>query len=290
MKKILLNFFEFFVVLSAMLLVFSFFSHIMIRRISLMKLFSLLERKVQGLGNVLSSFIGAVTPFCVCTTIPIFAGMVQMGVKTNIAISFLFSSPLISVSAAALLFFLFGIKFSIYYIIAALIFSTLGGMLVFWLRLDDEISDKLKKGLSVFGQDSSNVYKNAANSSFHLFRDLFVPLLIGAFVAGIIHNYVPVKAIEMINNYPFWITIPLAALIGFPIYANIMALAPICLALANKGMNQGAIITLMMSGAGISFPTAIVLRSLLKTKLFIYYLVYTFIFYCIIGLAFSLFK
>ncbi len=288
MNKILLNFLEFFAVLSVMFLVFSFLSHIMMRKISLMKLFSLLESKIQGLGIVLSSLIGAVTPFCVCTTIPLFASMVQMGVKTNIAISFLFSSPLISVSTAALLFFLFGIKFSIYYIIAALIFSILGGMLVFWLRLDEEISNKLKKGFSVPKQNSSNAYKNAANSSFRLFRDLLIPLLIGALIAGIIHNYVPVKGIEIINNYPFWITIPLAALIGFPIYSNIMVLAPICLALANKGMNQGAIITFMMSGAGISFPTAIVLRSLLKTKLFIYYLVYTFISYCIIGFVFNL--
>lgn len=288
--KIIYNFFQFFAVLSIMFLVFSFLSHILMRKISLTKLISLLESKIQGLGNVLSSLIGAVTPFCVCTTIPIFASMVQMGVKTNIAISFLFSSPLISVSAAALLFFLFGIKFSLYYIIAALVFSIFGGMLVFWLGLDDEINDKLKKGLSDPREESSTVYKNAANSSFRLFRDLLIPLLSGALIAGLIHNYVPVKGIENINEYPFWITVPLAALIGFPIYSNIMVLAPICLALANKGMNHGAIIAFMMSGAGISFPTAIVLRGLLKTKLFIYYLVYTYISYCIIGFIFNLLK
>jgi uncharacterized membrane protein YraQ (UPF0718 family) len=257
---------------------------------SLRTLFSLLENKVYGLGNVVSAFIGAVTPFCACTTIPIFTSLIQMGVKTNIAISFLLSSPLISISAAVLLFFLFGAKFSIYYIAAALIFSVLGGLLVRWLRFDNQISEKLKNNLSMIEQNHTNAYRDAADSSFRLFRDLFIPLVVGAIIAGVIHNYVPVKAIEAINRYPLWITIPLVALIGFPIYSNIMVLAPICFALANKGMNQGAVIAFMMSGAGISFPTALVLKSLLKLKLFIYYLLFTFVSYCIIGFIFNLLR
>ncbi|MEI8348961.1 MAG: permease [Candidatus Omnitrophota bacterium] len=289
MNKMLISFFEFFVVLSVMFLIFSFLSHLIMRKISFREWFLFLHNKIYGLGNVASSLIGAVTPFCVCTTIPIFTGMIQMGIKTNIAISFLFSSPLISVSAAVLLYFLFGIKFSVYYIVAALIFSVVGGLLVGWLRLDDAISEELKNN-TVTGPKNANIYRNAASSSFRLFRDLFIPLALGAIIAGFIHNYVPVKAIEAINAYPLWITIPLVACIGFPIYSNIMVLAPICFALANKGMNQGAVMTFMMSGAGISFPTVIVLRSLLKTRLFIYYVFYTFISYCMIGFIFNLLR
>lgn len=290
MSKVLVNFFEFFLVLSVMFLVLSFLSRLTMRKMSLEKLFSLLESKIYGLGNVVSSLIGAATPFCVCTTIPIFTSMIQMGVKTNIAISFLLSSPLISISAAVLLFFLFGVRFSVYYIVAALVFSILGGLLVRWFKLDGEISEKLKSNLSIFEQNNKNAYQNAANSSLRLFRDLLIPLVIGAIIAGAIHNYVPVRTIEAINRFPLWIIIPLVALIGFPIYSNIMVLAPVCFALANKGMNQGAIITFMMSGAGISFPTTIVLRSLLKPKLFIYYLFFTFISYCIIGFVFNILR
>jgi len=290
MIKIIINFFQFFVVLSVMFLVFSFLSHVLVRKVSLNKIFSLLESKIFGLSNVLSALIGAVTPFCVCTTIPVFTSMLEMGVKPNTAMSFLFSSPLISVSAAALIVFLFGVKFSLYYITAALVFSILGGLFVRLFKLEGEMIDKFKETNASFGQSSSNICKTASKASFRLFKDLLIPLLIGALIAGVIHNYVPVKAIEVINKYPLWMTIPLAALIGFPIYSNIMVLAPICFSLLNKGMNQGAIVAFMMSGAGISFPTAIVLKGILKNRLFIYYLVYTFISYCIIGFVFNLLK
>lgn len=290
MNKILANFLEFFLVLSAMFLVGSFISHIVMRKMSLEKIFHLLENKVYGLGNIVSALIGAVTPFCVCTTIPIFTAMVQMGVKTNIAISFLLSSPLVSISAAALLIFLFGVKFAVYYIVAAVVFSILGGLLVRSFRLDNEICATLRGGISPVGPDRKEGYQDAAHTSFRLFKDLLIPLAIGAIIAGVIHNYVPVKLIERVNIYPLWFIIPLVALIGFPIYSNIMVLAPICFALTNKGMNQGAVITFLMSGAGMSFPTAIVLRSLLKPKLYLFYLLFTLISYCIIGFMFNLLK
>lgn len=288
--KILLNALEFFAVLSVMFLFFSFLSNVLMRKVSFSNLFSLMDNRMLGLGNIVSALMGAVTPFCVCTTIPIFSGMIQMGVKTNIAVSFLLSSPLLSISAAVLIAFLFGWKFCGYYITAVLIFSTLGGFLVRWLGLDNEIADKLTRKSTIEGKDDTNVCNSAAKSSFVLFKDILVPLTIGALIAGLIHNYVPVKIIEMLNKYPLWVTIPLAALIGFPIYSNITVLAPVCFALANKGMNQAAVITFLMSGAGISFPSAVVLKSLLKTKLFVYYLVYTFIAYCLIGFAFNILK
>jgi len=285
MSKILVNFLEFFAVLSVMFLACSFFSRLLMQKLFCREWFLSFNRKGCGLGNITAALLGAVTPFCVCTTIPIFTSMIQMGIKTNIAVSFLFSSPLISASGAVLLYFLFGIKFSFFYLIGVLIFSALGGLLVRWLRLDDDISQTLKNNTVIEPQHSS--YRSAAKSSFRLFGDVLIPLLLGALIAGVIHNYVPLKAIEAINAYPLWVTIPLMAGIGFPLYSNIMVLAPICFALAAKGMNQGAIMTFMMSGAGISFPTAIVLRSFLKTRLFLCYIVYTFLAYCVIGFIFS---
>ncbi|MCX5700535.1 MAG: permease [Candidatus Omnitrophica bacterium] len=290
MKLILINFLEFFVILSFMFLVFSFLSQLIIKKLSLQSLFSLLDNKIKGLGNVVSALFGAVTPFCVCTTIPVFTSMIQMGVKLSVAISFLFASPLISVSGAILLVFLFGIKFSVYYILAAFIFSIIGGLLVRSLRFEGEINEKFKNAIAQPGIDGQGVYRSAANCSFKLFRDLFLPLVIGAVIASFIHNYVPVELIERINGYPLWLVIPLVALIGFPIYSNIMVLAPICYVLASKGMNQGAVVTFLMSGAGISFPTAIVLRGIFKKKLFVFYLVYTFVSYCIIGFIIGLLR
>ena len=283
MKTILMNFIEFFVILSVMFLAFSFLSQFLLRKLSLQSFFSLLDNKIKGLGNIVSALIGAVTPFCVCTTIPVFTSMIQMGVKPSVAISFLFASPLISISGAILLIFLFGIKFSVYYILAAFIFSVIGGLLVRGLKFEGEVNEKFTGTCSELKTDNQGTYQHAAACSFKLFKDLFLPLIIGAVIASFIHNYVPLKLIETINTYPLWLVIPLVALIGFPIYSNIMVLAPICLALANKGMNQGAVVTFLMSGAGISFPTTIVLKGIFKKKLFVFYLAYTFISYCIIG-------
>lgn len=283
MKIILLNFLEFFVILSVTFLAFSFLSQLLIKKLSLQSFFSLLDNKIKGLGNIVSALIGAVTPFCVCTTIPVFTSMIQMGVKPSVAISFLFASPLISISGAILLIFLFGIKFSVYYILAAFIFSIIGGLLVRGLKFECEINERFTNACSELKIDKQGAYQHAAACSFKLFKDLFLPLIIGAVIASFIHNYVPFKLIETINGYPLWLVIPLAALIGFPIYSNIMVLAPICFALANKGMNQGVVITFLMSGAGISFPTAIVLKGIFKRKLFVFYLAYTFISYSIIG-------
>ncbi len=175
-------------------------------------------------------------------------------------------------------------------VLAALIFSIIGGLLVQGLKFEGEINEKLKDTFAQPQIDGQGTYRNAANCSFKLFRDLLLPLVIGAVISSFIHNYVPVKLIETINGYPLWLVIPLVALIGFPIYSNIMVLAPICFILANKGMNQGAVATFLMSGAGISFPTAIVLKGIFKKKLFVFYLVYTFVSYCVIGFMFGLIK
>jgi len=285
MNKILINSLEFFIVLAVSFLVISFMSHILMKKIRLEAMFLSLQNMGYGLGNIVSSFIGAITPFCVCTTIPIFIGMSQMGVSTNVAMSFLFSSPLLSISGGILIFYLFGIKFFIYYVIAILIFSIMGGIFSRFIDFDKGINEDMGTGLDY---NNSGSFSNALVFSSKLFKSLLIPLVIGAVIAGFIHNYVPVRLIEAINQYPVWVTIPLAALIGFPIYSNILVLAPICFSLVEKGMNQGAVMTFLISGAGISLPTAIVLKKILKKKLYYYYLIYTFIAYCIIGMIFNL--
>ena len=280
MKIIIVNCLEFFLVLSVMFLLGSFLSHIVMRRVSLEKIFARLEQKNNWLGNAIAAVIGALTPFCVCTSIPVFTAMVQMGIKTNVAISFLFASPLINFSSTILIWFLFGVKFAVYYLAMALIFSIVAGVIVSYLRWDDAVNlapapEGKKEALA------------AATFAWQLFKNLLAPLLIGAVIAGFIHNYVPVKLITAVNGYPVWLLIFLATLIGFPIYANIMVLAPVCFMLVNKGMNPGAVMAFLMAGAGISFPTAIVLQRILKPRLFFYYLGYTFAAYYIIGYIFN---
>jgi len=290
MRNVVISFLEFFGVLSVLFFVCSFLSLVVMKRLSLGKLVLDWERAFPGLGNVMSAFIGAVTPFCVCTTIPVFTGMLQTGVAPNIALSFLFSSPLISISSAALLYFLFGARFCVYYLVATLVFSVGGGLLARRLRYDDQICPQVTGGPSCGEEAGVGLCRPAVRFSLQLFRYLLSPLLIGALFAGLIHNYVPVRLIDSINRYPLWVVIPLAALIGFPIYSNIMVLAPICFVLASQGMNQGAVMAFLMAGAGISFPTVIVLRRIFKTRLLVYYVVYTYLSYCAIAFIFSLMK
>ena len=284
MSKIFINILEFFAVLSVMFLIVSFLSHVFMRKFALHEWILTIQKKNRFLGNIFAAIFGAITPFCVCTTIPIFTGLIQLGVSTNVAMSFLFASPLINVSSILLMFFLFGLKFALYFLIATLVFSILGGALVYYLKLDNKINLKISSPENSHG----SLCKNAASSSMNLFKSLLLPLLFGAIIAGVIHNYVPVKFVEALNKFPVLLIIPLLALIGFPLYLNILVLTPICYSLVNKGMCPAAVMTFMMSGAGISLPTTIVLSRIFKKELFVYYLSYTFIAYCLTGFIFNL--
>ncbi len=284
MSSILKNMIEFLAVLVVMFFAVSFVSRIAMRKMPLDRLFIRLQGSGTVVSNFISAVIGAVTPFCVCTTIPVFTGMVQTGLKTGPAMAFLFSSPLLNISAVILIYFLFGWKFAVYFTASILFAATLGGILVPKLGMEDGIREKAKEG----SLESGNACKDAAKFSVTLLKNLIVPLVLGAVIAGFIHNYVPVKFIERFNGFPVWLAIPLVALIGFPLYSNILVLAPICFSLADKGMNSAVVMTFMMSGAGISFPSALVLNRILKRRLYLYYLGYTFLAYCIIGLGFNL--
>lgn len=268
---------HFILALSLMFIVTSFLSYALKKRLSLSGLFLYLKKQSVVLSTLYSSIAGALTPFCVCTTIPIFVGMIQSGINTSVAMSFLFSSPLLSFSAIILISYLFGVKFSFFYLISALILSVFGGLAVYWLKFEDQISDNLRNGCSC---------KDSPAFVYGLFKNLLLPLAAGTIVAGFIYNYIPVKTVMSLNRFPVWISIPVLALIGFPIYSNIMVLAPICFSLADKGLNQAAVMTFMMSSAGISLPTTILLKKLLKTKLFLFYIIYTFVAYCAAGFVF----
>jgi uncharacterized membrane protein YraQ (UPF0718 family) len=190
----------------------------------------------------------------------------------------------VSISGAALIFFLFGAKFTAVYILCAVVFSVAGGVLTSRLGLDGDVNQG-----TVGCRDEACLVStaDAARSSLRLFRDLCLPLLTGAVIAGVLHNVVPVSWITAVNHYPLLVLIPLMALIGFPIYSNILILAPIGLALAGKGLAPGAVMTFLMAGAGICLPTAIVLRKILKTRLYYFYLGYTFVVYCLSGFIFQ---
>lgn len=284
MNKTLLESLQFFCVLSVLFLFFSFLSKLIFARTSVQDWYQKIEKQGHGRGNVLATLFGAVTPFCVCTTVPIFVGMLQMGVATNAAISFLLASPLVNVSTVVLLGYLFGIKYSIFFTAVVLIFSILGGFLVGYLKLDNEVTENSSEQAA--GCDRAVTCKEAAHFSVTLFKNLFVPLLAGAIIAGFIHNYVPVTLVSQLNQIPVILLIPVMAVIGFPLYINILALTPICFSLVEKGMNPAAVMTFMLAGAGISLPTTLVLARLLKPRLWMFYLGYTFVAYCLSGFLF----
>ncbi|HOW43381.1 MAG TPA: permease [Candidatus Omnitrophota bacterium] len=284
MPDMIRNILEFFLALSVLFLVIAFVCHYCLRWIAVDRMALVLQRKWFGLGNLAAALIGAVTPFCVCTTIPFFTGILQAGVSTHIAVSFLLASPLVSISGAALIAYLFGFKFTLVYIATVVLFSVLGGMLVRWLGMEGEIAPSIGKPPAQTGTS----VRSSAGFAARLFKSLFIPLLAGALIAGVIHNYIPVQFVQSLNRYPVWMTIPAAALIGFPLYSNIAVLAPISFSLVEKGLHPGVVMTFIMSGGGMSFPTALVLHKLLKARLFGYYLIYTFVFYCVSGFIFCL--
>jgi uncharacterized membrane protein YraQ (UPF0718 family) len=279
---------KFFFGLSILFIFCSFIAHLVIRRLPQAKILLDIQKKRIWLASFIASLFGAITPFCVCTTVPVFTALLEMGVNFSVAMSFLFSSPLLNISSLFLIFYLFGAKFAVYFLGSVFLFSTVGGVLVRYLKLDNYTKDNACFRESSKIECRPEQFKQAAFYALAFFKSLAAPLFIGALIAALIHNYVPVEVMEKLNQLPFLLLIPLVAFIGFPLYINIFALAPICFSLVSKGMHPAAVMTFMMSGAGISLPTIMVFSKILTRKLFWYYLGYTFLVYCLSGIIFKL--
>jgi uncharacterized protein len=233
---------------------------------------TLLGGKRQGIGNVLASMLGIVTPFCSCSAVPLFIGFVESGIPLGVTFSFLIAAPTINEVAVVMLFGLFGWKVAGLYIVSGLIIAIIAGMVIGRLNLERYVEDfvwKMQAAGEMMGEKLTwtDRVQRAGQAVKEIVSKVWLYVVIGIAVGAGIHGYVPESALAGIMGKQAWWSVPAAVLLGIPLYSNAAGVIPIVSALMEKGASLGTVLAFMMSVVGLSLPEVIILRRVLKPQL-----------------------
>lgn len=242
--------------------------------------------RFHGVGaNSISALLGTVTPFCSCSSIPLFIGFTSAGLPLGVTFSFLISSPMVDLGSLILLMSIFGAKVAIIYIVVGLVIAVVGGTLIEKLHMEAYVEDFIYKAGDVVMESPTMTKREriqfARDKVVSTFKKVFPYILIGVGVGAVIHNWIPESWIEAVlgSNNPF--SVMLATLVGVPMYADIFGTIPVAEALLYKGAQLGTILSFMMAVTTLSLPSMIMLRKAVKPKLLVF-----FIGICSIGIIF----
>ena len=270
------------------------------------------ERKLrghdEGTGNIAAAGLGAVTPFCSCSTVPVLAGLLQAGAPLGLAFSFLLASPLVNEIAVLLLVGLFGIEITVYYVIMTFVAAVAGGLVIGRLGLaehvkDVRIVDETEQPVAADGGTadcctSSAVtadkthrqhVETAAREAWSFFVDTLPYLLLGMTLGALIHGVVPVDVLHAVLGSENPLAVPLAALAGSPVYVSLSGMLPIAASLSEQGIAIGTVLAFVIGGAGVSIPNLILLNKLFKRRLLLVYAGTVVTIGVVVGVAFNIF-
>ena len=240
--------------------------------------------RFRGIGaNMIAALLGTVTPFCSCSSIPIFIGFTSAGLPLGVTFSFLISSPMVDLGSLLLLMSIFGWKVAIVYVLLGLIIAVAGGSLIEKLHLEHEVEEYIKNGKSVDIPQEELHFKDRLHFAWEqdvsTAKKVAPYVLIGVGIGAIIHNWIPEEIIVNIlgANNPFGVII--ATIAGVPMYADIFGTIPIAEALLAKGALLGVVLSFMMGVTTLSLPSMIMLRKAVKPKL-----LWIFIAICTVGI------
>jgi uncharacterized membrane protein YraQ (UPF0718 family) len=227
---------------------------------------------IKGIkGNILGALLGTITPFCSCSSIPIFIGFTSAGLPVGVTFSFLISSPLVDLASILILMSFFGVKIALAYVIVGLVLAVIGGTIIDKLKMERYIESY------VFGIQSADVELDemtrkerisfAKNQVKDIIRRVWMYILVGVGIGAAIHNWIPQRVIETVvgDDNPF--AVLLATAVGIPMYADIFGTIPIAEALFAKGVGVGTVLSFMMSVTALSLPSIIMLSKVVKPKL-----------------------
>ncbi len=235
-------------------------------------------RKILGgkklfIGNILSSFLGIVTPFCSCSAIPLFLGFIESGVPLGVTFSFLIAAPMINEVALVLLFGLFGWETALLYMSTGLIIAIISGYIIGILKLEKYIEPwvyQVKVGSQEFIPVKIS-FTDRVNTGYATVKEIvgkiWIYILIGIGVGAGIHGYVPENFMAGLMGKSAWWSVPAAVIIGVPMYSNAAGIIPIVQALLAKGASLGTVLAFMMSVIALSLPEIIILKKVLKIQL-----------------------
>lgn len=228
--------------------------------------------RFKGLpANILAALLGTVTPFCSCSSIPLFIGFTSAGLPLGVTFSFLISSPMVDLGSLMLLTSIFGWKIAVVYVILGLVIAVLGGTLIEKLHLENYVEDFIRTGKSVDIEQEKLKISDRLSYSFQQVKNtvkkVILYILVGVGIGAVIHNWIPQDIIVQIlgDNNPFGVI--LAAVAGVPMYADIFGTIPIAEALLSKGALLGVVLSFMMAVTTLSLPSIIMLRKAVKPKL-----------------------
>lgn len=222
-------------------------------------------------ANIIAALLGTVTPFCSCSSIPLFIGFTSAGLPLGVTFSFLISSPMVDLGSLILLMSIFGAKVAIVYVVVGLIVAVIGGTLIERLHMENYVEEFIRSAGSVDIESPDLTKKErlsyAKEQTESTFKKVFPYILVGVGIGAIIHNWIPESWIELVlgSHNPFGVI--LATLIGVPMYADIFGTIPVAEALLYKGAQLGTILAFMMAVTTLSLPSMVMLRKAVKPKL-----------------------
>ena len=228
--------------------------------------------KFKGIGaNIISALLGTVTPFCSCSSIPLFIGFTSAGLPIGVTFSFLISSPMVDLGSLILLMSIFGAEIAAIYVILGLIIAVVGGTVIDKMKMEDYIEEYIKKAGSVNVQSlkftKSDRLKYASEQVASTLKKVFPYILAGVGIGAVIHNWIPEYFIETVLGSKNIFSVILAVLAGTPMYADIFGTIPVAEALYAKGAELGTVLSFMMAVTTLSIPSLIMLRKALKPRL-----------------------
>jgi uncharacterized membrane protein YraQ (UPF0718 family) len=249
--------------------------------------------KFKGLGaNTVGALLGTITPFCSCSSIPIFIGFTKAGLPIGVTFSFLISSPLVDLASVVLLASIFGWKVAIVYVIVGIILAVIGGSLISIFKMENYVADFLKeKSDMVDGEDIYSTKKAKRKYAIDQVKEIIVRVwkyvLIGVAIGAIIHGYIPATFIQKILGADRWYSVFVGVFAGIPMYADIFGTLPIAEALVLKGVGLGTVLAFMMAVTTLSIPSLILLKRVVKNRLLITFITIVTVGIILIGYIFN---
>lgn len=231
-----------------------------------------LSNRKKGVGNFFAALLGAITPFCSCSSIPMFFSFLKAGVPLGITFSFLITSPMINEYLVVLMLAFFGWKITLGYVISGIIIGVVAGLILGELKLEKYIEKDLFNNGKI-KEKKYNKFKErivyGLNEAASIVKKFWLWVLIGVGIGALAHNYIPQEFVQSVISKGGIFTVPIATLIGVPLYAGCAAILPIAVVLFQKGIPLGTALSFMMSTSALSLPEAIILKRAMKLKLII---------------------
>lgn len=256
----------------------------------------LVKRRWYGLDYLLAAILGVVTPFCSCSSIPLFIGFVSAGIPLGVTFAFLIASPLVNESSLILFPALFGLKTTIIYNLVGIMVAIIGGMIIQKLHLEKYVNQDLLKYKSRAEVEAESgdqkmklkkLLKYWWIDGFKITKGIFPYVVLGVAIGAIIYGFVPATLIEKYLAIKAWWVVPVATLLGVPLYANSVSVLPVAEALIDKGIPMGTVLAFMTATVTLSIPEALILKKAMKWQLLAAFFGITIVGIMLIGYLFN---